>query len=811
MNPGFDFERLDTFFLGREVDIKTGRLYDQPLLFKNRNLTTHAAIIGMTGSGKTGLGIAMIEEAAMDSIPVIVIDPKGDMGNLMLSFPDLSPGDFLPWIDEAAAGQKGLSREEYAEKTAETWKKGLKKWWQGPERIAACMEKAERRIFTPGSTAGEPVSILGGFESPDAEILHDVDALNSLITSTVSGLLALAGMESDPLKGRENLLLSTIFLYFWRRNQGLSLESLIGSIINPPFQKLGVLPLETIYPSAERMKLAMVFNTVLASPGFSSWLQGIPLDIGRILYGENGRPRISIFSLPHLGEPERMFFVTVLLNRFLSWLRMQQGSTSVRCLLYMDEISGYFPPVASPPSKRPMLMLLKQARAYGAGIILSTQNPADLDYKGLSNIGTWFIGRLQTRQDQDKVLEGLETASADTFDKSGMRTALSSLPGRTFLLRSVHLNRHLFFRTRWVMSYLRGPLTLENIKRLKNNSGRDEKPLYSSQRKTDMRGQALGMESLFPGKLRGGELSKRPILAAGITQLFHVPPVPAERFLLRPYLALTAKVRFFDVRRGIDIIRHESAKVFMDENFVQADWKTAEPLDIEASDLAQSPPEEASYFSLPQSLLSSRSLAPFARSWSDFLYRSCRLKLFRVKSLKLESRPGESPEDFRARMAAILRTRKQDALDKLETRYEKRYLVLEDRLARARSRLEKEKGDVAARGVDTAVSFGVAILGALFGRRTLSGANASRAGRGIRSAGRMLREKEDVQRARASVERAEEALRLLARGLDKDTQKISQKYSPENYPVEGFFIKPRRTDVYEVKSFILWEALLDIA
>jgi len=352
MNPGF-FEKMDTFFLGRRVDANTGTL--EPLLFKNKNFCTHAAIIGMTGSGKTGLGTAIIEEAAMDSIPVIVIDPKGDMGNVMLAFPELSPNDFAPWIDHAEAARRGLSPEEFAAKTAKAWKKGLKDWWQGPERIKEYVSRVERRIFTPGSSAGDSVSMLGSFEPPPDSVLEEVDAVNILLNSTVSGLLTLAGIKADPLKSPEQLLVSSIVLYFWKRKQALNLESLIAAIINPPFQKLGVLPLETIYPSRKRMELAMSFNTILAGPGFSAWLQGEPLDIGKMLYSPEGRPRISIFSIAHLSQSERMFFVTTLLNRFLGWLRRQPGSSSLRCLLYMDEIAGYFPPTAAPPSKKPML------------------------------------------------------------------------------------------------------------------------------------------------------------------------------------------------------------------------------------------------------------------------------------------------------------------------------------------------------------------------------------------------------------------------------------------------------------------------
>ena len=796
-------EQLDTFYLGRLVEPGTNNPLTTPFLYKNKNLTTHGVIIGMTGSGKTGLGISLIEEAAMDNVPVLVIDPKGDMGNLMLAFPELRPEDFLPWIDPAEASAKGVTPEELARKTAELWRRGLKESGQDPSRIARYVSKADRQIYTPGATSGTPVSVLGNFSPPEQQVLDDVDTLNSLIDSTVTGLLALAGIEAEPLKSREHLLLSSLFLYFWRRGQALTLESLIANVINPPFSKLGVLPLETIYPSKDRMALAMSFNTVLASPRFSSWLQGAPLDIGRFLFTQEGKPRISIFTLSHLSEKERQFFVTILLSRFLNWLRRQQGTSSLRVLLYMDEISGYFPPVANPPTKRPMLLLLKQARAFGAGIILSTQNPVDLDYKGLSNIGTWFIGRLQTKQDQDRVIEGLKSAADKDFDESQVRNILSTLPKRTFLLRSVYLDQPLIFQTRWVMSYLRGPLTLENIRRLKE-SHKDEPEVAQPEQEPQLTGKI--QETFSPRASSQYEAaSTAPALSKSIPQYYLIPPVAADRYLLEPSLAATAQVRFFDGKRGIDIVEDRSALLPLDEYFDLPKWDEAEELPVEMEDLSKAPPSSCSYAPLPPALQGARTLGPYLKSWKDFLYHNSRLKLFRVKKLKIESRPGQSLEDFELEVMALLKEKKEEALEKLEKKFKQQYQRLEDRLNTALDRLDREKQDVSARGVDTAVSFGVALLGALFGRKILSSTTATRTGRGIRSASRMMKEKEDVRRAEEKVERIRMQMEELERSFSEEAEKISAQYSLENYEIEEFFIRPRRSDILQPRTFILWE------
>ncbi|MCA9086899.1 MAG: ATP-binding protein, partial [Planctomycetaceae bacterium] len=209
----------------------------------------------------------------------------------------------------------------------------------------------------------------------------------------------------------------------------------------PPFDRIGVIGLENFYPQADRFQLAMLLNNLLASPGFSSWMEGESLDIQKMLYSPDGKPRFTILSIAHLSEAERMFFVTIFLNEVVSWMRAQSGTSSLRAILYMDEVFGYFPPTANPPSKTPMLTLLKQARAFGLGVVLATQNPVDLDYKGLSNAGTWFIGRLQTERDKARVLDGLEGASAaagHAFDRRQMEVILSGLGSRVFLLNNVH-------------------------------------------------------------------------------------------------------------------------------------------------------------------------------------------------------------------------------------------------------------------------------------------------------------------------------------------------------------------------------------
>ncbi|MBU7024520.1 MAG: ATP-binding protein, partial [Theionarchaea archaeon] len=464
-----EFEKLGAFYLGKEYDSTNGQLLDRLVMYDARDLTTHALCVGMTGSGKTGLCIDLLEEAAIDHVPALIIDPKGDITNLLLTFPELAPEDFKPWINVDDARRKGLTVEQFASQQAELWRNGLKEWGQDGNRISLLRESADFALYTPGSNAGIPVSILQSFAAPPLDWDGNAELLRERIQGTVSALLGLIGMDADPVRSREHILLANLFEHFWRQKEDLDLRKLILAIQNPPITQLGVFDVDTFFPQKERLALAMSLNNIIAAPGFQTWLTGQPLDIPGFLTTPKGIPRHSIFYIAHLSDAERMFFVTMLLNQVITWMRTQPGTTSLRALLYMDEIFGFFPPVANPPSKRPMLTLLKQARAFGLGVVLTTQNPVDLDYKGLTNTGTWLIGRLQTERDKMRVLDGLESASAEagqSLDRARLSQIISSLRSRVFLLHNVHEEAPITFQTRWAMSYLRGPLTRTQVKQL---------------------------------------------------------------------------------------------------------------------------------------------------------------------------------------------------------------------------------------------------------------------------------------------------------------------------------------------------------
>ncbi|MBE0591128.1 MAG: ATP-binding protein, partial [Gemmatimonadales bacterium] len=463
------FEKLGAFYLGRAYDLDRDRIAPELVLYDAKDLTTHAVCVGMTGSGKTGLCLSLLEEAAIDGIPCLAIDPKGDLGNLLLTFPELRAEDFRPWIDEGEAARKGATPDQYAEQVAARWREGLAEWGQDGARIARLRNAADLAIYTPGSSAGIPIAILRSLAAPPPAVVSDGDALRERIAATTAGLLALLGIDADPVRSREHILLSNIFQIAWQDGRDLDLGSLIAQVQNPPFDKIGVMAVNAFYPPSDRMDLSLRLNGLVASPSFAGWLEGEPLDVQRLLWTHDGRPRVAIMSLAHLSDAERMFFVTLLLNEVVAWMRSQPGTPSLRALLYMDEVFGYFPPTANPPSKTPMLTLLKQARAYGLGVVLATQNPVDLDYKGLSNAGTWFLGRLQTERDKMRVIEGLEGASATAgagFDRQRTERLLAGLKNRLFLMHNVHDDAPVLFHTRWALSYLRGPLTRTQIQTL---------------------------------------------------------------------------------------------------------------------------------------------------------------------------------------------------------------------------------------------------------------------------------------------------------------------------------------------------------
>ncbi len=795
MDGQYPYEKLGLLYLGRELDLVGGASAQAPLLYKNKDMTTHAVIIGMTGSGKTGLGIGLIEEAIMDNVPSIVIDPKGDMGNLLLTFPHCAPEDFAPWIDPVEAAKKEMTLEQYATETAKTWKDGLAAWGQGPERIAALRSKTELTIYTPGSSAGVPVSVLGSFIAPAPEAATDIDTLNNLVSSTVTSLLALVDISGDPLQSREHILLSSLFLHFWRLGQDLSMEALIGGIVAPPFTKIGVFPLETFYPQPQRMALAMTLNNILASPTFIAWTQGEPLDIQRILYGENGSPRTAIFSIAHLSDTERMFFVTMLLNQFIGWMRRQQGTASLKALLYMDEIFGYFPPIANPPSKKPMLLLLKQARAYGIGVVLATQNPVDLDYKGLANIGTWFVGRLQTSQDQDRVVEGIAGASDGKLKVQRVRKLLSAMKGRQFLLNSAHLDEPLLFETRWVMSYLKGPISQSDIKKL----------MEEKKRQTNDKLVVAGSPPVAAVAERFSASSMPPVVSQGIEQLYHLQNVVSEQVNFQPWLAASASVRFFNGSRNIDVVREVRLRLYLGENFQRIDWNAAETTPFALNDCRVEAPRGGNYYPLPPIISEQKDCKGIDKSFGDYLYQNSRLQLSRIKGVDFESKPEEKPGDFKVRFNDTLREQKDQAVEKLREKYRVRQTGLEQKLNRALDRLDKETVDVQSKTADSLISFGVAVVGAFFGKKTLSATNLGRAATGVRSVGRVVKEKSDVRRVEEEIEELRQAMEALSTEIEQKARELADTFDVDRYEIETFTINPRRSDIFEVRAVLLWE------
>jgi hypothetical protein len=776
------YEKVGLFYLGKDIDKNTLKPTEALTLLKNKNFTTHAAIIGMTGSGKTGLGVGIIEEAAMDNIPSIVIDPKGDMGDLCLTDPSFSAALFEPWVkDEAVA--KGVEPTSYAKEVAETWKKGLEEWGQTASRVED-FAKVRKTIYTPGSSAGVSINIMASLEVPPEEIMDDSDTLASFLKSTVSSLLSLIGIEADPIDSKEYILLAQIISENWMEEKSVTIEELIGSIINPPFKKVGVLSLDAYYPQSERFRFATKFNAVIASPSFNSWLQGEDLDIQSLLYDEEGKAKIAIFSIAHLNDDERMFFVTLLLNKYIAWMRHQSGTSALKTILYMDEIFGFFPPSKNPPSKEPMLLLLKQARAYGVGVILSTQNPVDLDYKGLSNIGTWFIGRLQTTQDINRVIDGLGGKVGSDFDKKEIRQLLSNLAKRSFFLKSAHLDDIRLFATRWVMSYLKGPLKKKEISQL-------------MKRQKEMQKEPEREVATLLSESDDDAYGRYHTLESSIPQYYEIDASGRHRYL--PVLSAKIRVGFYNQSRGIDESEESIVQLPLDPSDSALDWGRAEKIETDFSRFPTQLPRDAKFGKLPEIVSGDKGLRGAKKLLSDTLYQNRKLKLYRCRSPKLESKIHESLADFKVRIQDILNEKKEKEIDRLKERYTKKESLLRDRLQRAMERVEKEESDVSSKTTDTMISAGMAVLGALFGHRS-----TAKIGSTLSKGSRILKEKGDVDRAQQRVEEVHKKIDDLADELEEKVDELADKYSIEECEVENFSIKPRRSDIAVEEIALVW-------
>ncbi len=777
-----DFEKLGAFYIGRGFDAIRNADSTEPLMYDSRDLTTHAVCVGMTGSGKTGLCISLIEEAALDGIPALVIDPKGDIANLMLTFPGLSPAEFEPWIDAAEAARKGTTPAELAAQTAATWKKGLADWGQDGERVRRLRESADVAIYTPGSAAGLPLSILRSFAPAVAGT--DPASTRDRISAAVAGLLGLVGIAADPLKSREHILLSAIVDAAWSKGHALDLAGLIGAIQKPPFDKVGVFDVETFYPAKERLDLAMSINNLLASPGFGVWLEGEALDIQRLLFTPEGKPRVSIISIAHLTDAERMFVVTLIANELVAWMRLQPGTAALRALFYMDEIFGYFPPSAMPPSKLPLLTLMKQARAFGLGVVLATQNPVDLDYKGLSNAGTWFIGRLQTERDQQRVIDGLASALTGAgFDRATLEKLMAGIAPRVFLMRNVNDDAPLLFRTRWAMSWLRGPLTLPEITRL------------MAARKSAAPAAAVSAAPL-------AKSASRPLVPSGIDELFLAAKPGGGELIYRPRVIATAELHYADKSAGIDSwTRSAWLAPFAEDDGAPA-WDDAVRVQTLDAVAAPGPIEGAGFAELPTPALAAKNYAEWSRALAAWLYQDAAVELLSSKAPKLTSNPGESEGDFRARLAQALREHRDREVARLRARHAAKLQSLDNRLRSASQRVEREKSQYSQRKLDTVISIGTSVLGAIFGGRS---AATTRAGSAARSAGRVFSERGDVARAGESLESLTAERDELLKHIEQEAAELTADLDPASIALERLRVAPRKSDIAVGRIAIAWE------
>ncbi|MBL8197572.1 MAG: DUF87 domain-containing protein [Chromatiales bacterium] len=779
-----DYEKLGAFYLGRRLDAGGATPGDEPVLYDSRDLTTHAVIIGMTGSGKTGLGIDLIEEAAIDRVPVIALDPKGDLGNLLLGFPELRGSDFEPWVDARAAETAGQSVAEFAAAQAETWRKGLADWGQSPERIARLRAAAEFAIYTPGSTAGLPISVLGSFAAPPASLRDDADTCRQLVQGAVSGLLTLLGVDADPLSSREHILLSAVLDQRWQQGQDLDLAGLIHALQEPGMSRIGVMELESFYPAKARFELAMRINNLLAAPGFAAWMEGEPLDAGRLLYTAKGQPRVSVLSIAHLDDAGRMFFVTLLLNAVIAWMRSQPGTTSLRAILYMDEVFGYLPPVANPASKQLLLTLLKQARAFGLGLVLSTQNPVDLDYKALSNAGTWFIGRLQTEQDRNRVRDGLlSAAGSNNLDPARLDQILGSLGKRNFLMHNVHENAPLLMQTRWTMAYLRGPLTRDDIRRLTGA--------------TAVTAPVSAIPAAWPEPAEPVPVAttgNRPLLAPEIpvvyAELGRARPGDGPR-IFQPRLLAAAHVGYRSSRHGVDL--DQEIVLALEPGDGPPDWTAAETLDIDFAQLLHTAPASAVYAALPARLGDPANYKAWQKQFQAWLSRERPLTLWRCPALKAVSRPGETEAGFRSRLQHLAHEARDSQTDALRSKYAARITTLRERLRRAEQAVQREQEQSSSAKLDAAASVGSALLGALFGRRKTSA--MSRAGSALRKAGNVQKQSGDVQRAGETVASLRAQLEELEQRIQTDISALADTLDAQASELEQVAIRPKAGDI----------------
>lgn len=828
------------FYLGRLFNVKSGKVTTQPVEYDPADLTTHAVVTGMTGSGKTGLCVALLEEAALHGVPAIIIDPKGDLTNLLLHFPDLLPQDFQPWIDPEMERRTGKSMAVIASEAASAWRTGLKEWGIGKDRLLALQNAAQFAIYTPGSDAGIPVSVLSSLAAPKLDWESNREVLRERISSTVTALLGLVGMNDiDPIRSREHILLSNIFEEHWSKGQDIELTELILQTQTPPFQNLGAFSVDTFFPPKDRMELAMVLNNILAAPAFETWREGESLDIQSLLFMPDGKPRHSIFYLAHLPDGERMFFVTLLLSAVETWMRTQTGSTSLRAILYMDEIYGYLPPTAVPPSKGPLLRMLKQARAFGLGLLLATQNPVDMDYKALSNTGTWFIGKLQTERDKNRLLDGLESA-AGGIPRAAMDKLISSLGKRVFVMHNVHEKMPILIQTRWAMNFLAGPLTRAQIPALNQlvDAGSTlraaPKPAPVSRKESmpqpvsvvsDSQPVIRDSQSVMPqpavritqsaSRTSDGSLTK-PTLPAGIREYFlpqnySLPEafqsagraMPAQAMmqgvLYRPSLLAAAQVRLLDRKYGVDTELTRAALVDSLDRRGVVRWDEFVYNGPSLDKMDTTPAASARFSAIDSPLNDSKLMTALQKDFTDWLFRNSEVTARANLVLKVFGGPDVSQAEFMKACSEQARAGRDAEISKKTSAIEKKIKTLEDKLGREERELREDQSDLQNRNIE-------------------SGANLLELGAGLFGVGRkksittQFTKHRLSQNAKADVEESVEAidqykkdLTALLRERDDMIAELNERWGSVVNDISEVSIKPRKTDIYVNLFGVAWK------
>lgn len=795
------------FFIGRKFDSKNNTVTDENIYYDPADLTTHMFVTGMTGSGKTGLCISLMEEAALHKIPAIVIDPKGDLTNLLLHFPDFLPSDFEPWIDPEAAKRDGKTPQQMAADTAVMWSKGLSDWGITSEDVQELKDAVDFTIYTPGSTSGIPVNIMSSFAAPDIPWEENREMLRERIASNITALLGLIGYDDiDPLSSKEHILLANIMEHFWSQGGSFDLTDLIMKTQDPPFDRLGAFPIDRLFPEKERFELAMKLNNFLASPSFQTWLQGQTLDIQQIYFSPDGKPRHSIFYLAHLSENERMFFVTLLFGAIESWMRRQSGTSGLRALVYFDEILGYLPPVANPPSHTIMLRMLKQARAFGVGLVLTSQNPVDLDYKALSNAGTWMIGRLQTDQDKERLMDGLQTASG-SIDRAAADNLLSNLGKRIFLLHNIHEKGLVMFNTRWAMNYLAGPMARNQIPALNALVGASKAATQPGQSKANT--SPTKMDTAHPDQFN----SKHPVIPNGIDE-FYLPDnlslekaievhnlnisrnASIENLKYHPTLLTQCEIRYQNSKYDLQMITKKTALV-EDEDGRLIRWDDFECAPIERQSLSQTALPQSTFGVLPGWLSDPKKLKSLESDFVEWVYRNARVTVRANEALKLYAGPEISTVDFRKQCSDAARDQLNKDLDDLKSKINKKMDTLEDKLEKEERDVKSAETKLEQRRIEEMGTHGELLLSFISKRKKSISSSLSKR--------RMTTQaKSYLEEQKLDVEQVKRELNALEEEMKKAVTDLEQEWAEKVNNITEIPISPYKKDIFTDTFGIAW-------